>query len=264
MNKGLQYGLSYTWSHNVDDISGNQTASDTNTGVNWITYYPDKAMYRGLSSYDIRHVLSVNSIYELPFGNGKAIGAGMPRWANAVAGGWQLSGVLNLAGGVPGTVDATPATGMTGSGVRQQFPDLKPGASNNPNSGTSEGCTLTISGGTRTIAPGTPLGTPDLYFDPCLFVPAPTPQTLGNLGRNTLILPGRATVDFTLSKNFALTEVAKLQFRMEAYNLFNHANFAIPVLNSFDASNRSNAEIGRITTTSTSARQVQFGLKLTF
>ena len=49
MHKGWQYGLSYTWSHNVDDISGNQTASDTNTGVNWITYYPDKSMYRGLS-----------------------------------------------------------------------------------------------------------------------------------------------------------------------------------------------------------------------
>ncbi|MSV35162.1 MAG: TonB-dependent receptor [Bryobacterales bacterium] len=264
MNRGLQYGVSYTWSRNIDDISGNQTASDSNTGVNWITYYPDKGMYRGLSSFDIRHVLSVNSIYELPFGNGKAIGAGMPAWANAVVGGWQLSGVMSLYGGVPATVDATPSGGMTGSGVRQQFPDLKPGANNNPSSGTSAGCTLTIAGGTRTIAAGTPLGTPELYFDPCVFTPAPTQQTLGNLGRNTVILPGRATVDFTLSKNYNVTEAAKLQFRLEAYNILNRANLGIPVLNSFDASNRGNAETGRITTTSTSARQVQLGLKLTF
>ena len=161
-------------------------------------------------------------------------------------------------------MDATPATGMTGSGVRQQFPDLKAGFSNNPTEGTSAGCTLTIAGGTRTIAAGTPLGTPDLYFDPCAFTPAPTQQTLGNLGRNTLILPGRATVDFTLSKNYAVTEAMKVQFRLEAYNIFNHTNFGIPVVNSFDASNRANAETGRITTTSTTSRQIQLGLKLTF
>ena len=194
----------------------------------------------------------------------------MPAWANAVVGGWQLSGVMSLYGGVPATVDATPAGGMTGSGVRQQFPDLKPGASNNPSSGTSTGCTLRLPGGTdanpntRTIAAGTPLGTPDLYFDPCVFTPAPTQQTLGNLGRNTLILPGRATVDFTLSKSYNVTEAAKLQFRLEAYNILNRANFGIPVVNSFDANNRANAEAGRITSTSTSARQIQFGLKLTF
>ncbi|HEX9595805.1 MAG TPA: hypothetical protein VF982_02905, partial [Anaerolineales bacterium] len=84
------------------------------------------------------------------------------------------------------------------------------------------------------------------------------------LGRNTISMPGRATVDFNLSKNFDLTEAAKLQFRFEAFNLFNRVNFATPSRNMFNASGRPAATAGQITSTVGTARQMQFALRLTF
>jgi hypothetical protein len=255
LSAGLQFGTSYTFSKNIDDTSGNQTAGDTDAGTNWISYYHDKSIGRALSSFDARHIFNYSATYELPFGTGLT---GPAKWALA---GWQAGGILTLASGIPGTL--TVSSRLTGIGIRNEFPDLVAGFSNNPTSGTSAGCTLPIAGGQRVIAAGTALGTPDLYYDPCAFAMPPT-RTFGTLGRNTLSLPGRATLDFTLSKNFDFSEERKLQFRLEAFNLFNRPNFGTPSLNVFDTQGRSNLNAGRITSTVTSARQIQMGLKYTF
>ena len=110
---------------------------------------------------------------------------------------------------------------------------------------------------------GTPLGTPDLYFDPCAFL-LPPANTLGNLGRNTLTMPGRATLDFSLMKNFDVKEDAKLQFRFEAFNLFNRVNLGIPSRTVRNTSGVLNATAGRIDNTVGTPRQLQFALKLNF
>ena len=106
-------------------------------------------------------------------------------------------------------------------------------------------------------------GGPDQYFDPSAFL-LPAAGFYGNLGRNTLTGPGLANVDVSLNKRFRVTERVSVQFRTEVFNLLNHPNFSIPSQRTvFSSSGRVNSA-GRITSTSTPSRQLQFGLKLSF
>lgn len=240
--QGLQLLTSYTYSKNIDDISGNQTASDTNAGVNWVTYYNNISLYRSLSAFDIRNTLSVSGTYELPIGPGKRFASGISGVTKHLLAGWQMGGILTVANGVPGSI--TDASRLTGIGIRQEFPDLLPGASNNPKRP----------------------GNPQQYFDVSNFR-VPPDRTLGTLGRNTLTLPGRATLDFTLSKNTKLAggeNAPNLQFRFEAFNLTNRVNYGIPRLNLFDSQGRLQGTAGQITSTTGTSRQIQLGLKLVF
>jgi hypothetical protein len=113
------------------------------------------------------------------------------------------------------------------------------------------------------IPAGQKLHTPNLWFDPCAFV-LPASGTFGNLGRNTIIGPGLATMDFSLIKSTKLTERIGLQFRTEGFNIFNHPNFRIPQSSAVFAGNTYSPSAGVIQNTATSSRQIQFGLKLTF
>jgi hypothetical protein len=129
---------------------------------------------------------------------------------------------------------------------RHERPDVKPGCSNNPI-----------------------LGGPDRYWDVSCFQLPPVNQR-GNLGRNTLIGPGLVAIDLALVKSFALGRDRNLQFRAECFNLPNHPNFAVPSgRTAFTGVNADGTPIlaptwGRITSTVTTSRQIQLGLKLTF
>ena len=106
------------------------------------------------------------------------------------------------------------------------------------------------------------LGTPAQWFNPAAFLaPPPNSGFYGNLGRDTFIGPGLATWDFSAMKNTGISERLNLQFRAEIFNLLNRANFNTPNLIVFTPSGLSGTA-GAITSTSTTARQVQFGLKL--
>jgi Carboxypeptidase regulatory-like domain/TonB-dependent Receptor Plug Domain len=106
------------------------------------------------------------------------------------------------------------------------------------------------------------LGKPNEWFNPAAFIaPAANSGFYGNLGRDTLIGPGLATWDFSLLKNIALRENTKLQFRTEIFNLLDRANFNSPNAVVFTPSGVS-PTAGLITSTATSSRQIQFGLKL--
>ena len=125
-----------------------------------------------------------------------------------------------------------------------------------------------VSKGCPGVAAGTPLGTPDLYFDPCAFA-LPEAGFYGNLGRNTVIGPGLANFDFAVVKNTALTETKSLQFRAEAFNVFNRANFNRPgplteSIRLFDASGARVVSNATIRSTLTDSRQIQLGLKFNF
>ena len=137
---------------------------------------------------------------------------------------------------------------------------MRPGFSNNPVKGVSKGC--------PGVAAGTPLGTPDLYFDPCAFA-LPEAGFYGNLGRNTVIGPGLANFDFAVVKNIALKETKSVQFRAEAFNVFNRANFNRPgplteSIKLFNASGAVVPSVAAIGSTLTDSRQIQLGLKITF
>jgi Carboxypeptidase regulatory-like domain/TonB dependent receptor-like, beta-barrel len=257
MSRGLQFNLAYTFSKTIDEISGSQTASDTGTGAN-SSYYHDRTLYKGRSAFDARNVFTFNSTYELPFGSGKFFGSGMSGVADAILGGWEVGGILTLRDGFPFTVSRGVRTEMGNIGVGDEVPDLVAGFSNNPTSGTSEGCKLYPG------LAGQKVGTPELWFDPCAYEDPPF-MTFGNAGRNTAALPGLATVDLTLAKNFRVTEGSELQFRFEGYNFFNRVNFRLPSgnMDAFDRRPRANATVGRIESSGT-ARQIQFGLKYVF
>jgi len=105
------------------------------------------------------------------------------------------------------------------------------------------------------------------WFDPTAFT-LPAPGTLGTVGRNSLIGPRFATVDLALLKNVALQRSSSLQFRVEVFNLTNHVNFGQPSANVFAQTVNGGGSIsptaGRITTTASTSRQIQFALKLLF
>jgi hypothetical protein len=258
--QGLQLSGSYTFSRATHEIGGLATASDTDTGPGVYSNYHHRAeLNKGLSVFDSRHVATFNSTYELPFGSGKRFGGGLNGPASWLIAGWQLGGIVTLSAGFPSDMSVSSKFGSLGhTGER---PDLVPGASNNPNEGTFQGCALFPVRADRPA--GMALGGPDLFFDPCAFAPPP-PRTIGNVGRNTLILPGRATIDVTLSKSFRLTEGGTLQFRFEGFNFLNKPGFRPPSRGVFDAQDRPTANPGRITSTLGTARQLQFGLKYTF
>ena len=206
-------------------------------------------MRKGLSILDIRNNFVTNFTFEFPKTQLAGIGG-------AVTNGWQVNGILAASDGHPFTLsDATraQATAMRRAGGLR--PNLIPGGNNNP-----------------------VLGGPDLYFDPSQFVPStcvggkfcragdPDYQVgyFGNLGQNTLTGPGLVTFDFSVTKNFQLTEENRLQFRAEFFNLLNSANFALPAFRTFLSNGNRDPNAGRITQTRTSAREIQFGLKFTF
>jgi hypothetical protein len=115
------------------------------------------------------------------------------------------------------------------------------------------------------------LGTPSLWFDPCAFTLPPV-GFLGNTGRNILRLPGFATVDFSVMKDARLRylgEAGRLEFRAEAFNLLNRANFGVANRTVFsgnpaDATEPYQANAGVINSTLGAARQIQFALKVIF
>jgi hypothetical protein len=106
------------------------------------------------------------------------------------------------------------------------------------------------------------LGKPGQWFNPDAFLaPPPNSGFYGNLGRDTLIGPGLATWDFSVVKQTTLHENVGLQFRAEIFNLLNRANFNTPNLIVFTPTGISGTA-GAISSTATTSRQVQFGLKV--
>lgn len=232
LSHGLRYKVSFTYAKNIDTSSA--TVSFYATGNTNATMQPDNLrLDRGLSSFDVRRNMVANLTYDLPWQNSSRAAA---RWI----GGWQVSGIFTLSDGMP----FTGLTGFNRSNNKQNVvsdrPNLLPGKSNHP-----------------------VLGGPNKYFDPTAFA-LPPAGFYGNLGRNTMLSPGLANLDFTLTKLIPVSERIKVDFRAEFFNLLNRANFGLPGNTIFNSSGAIVGNAGRITSTVTTSRQIQFGLKLLF
>jgi hypothetical protein len=193
------------------------------------------------SNIDIRQTLSVNSVYELPFGPGKRF-LTVGGVAGKLLGGWQLSGIGSASTGRPIDilVDVSPSDRPDGV-TRNQRPDMVPGQS--------------IYGSPKTI---------NNWFNPAAFA-VPAVGTWGNLGRNAARGPGYYEIDTALEKSTVITERLNLKFRAEAFNLLNHPIYGDP------ASDISDPSFGIITgqlndgpTGIGSSRRLQFMLRLEF
>jgi hypothetical protein len=237
LGQGVSFRGNYTFSKSTD-ISSSWITADAGSGGTQNLMDPyDPGRDWGLSAFDVTHRFSFNASYELPFGEGKAF-LSTPGAAQAMLGDWQVNTIITIQSGFP----FTPLLGFNqsrnGDSRFPDRPDLKEGASYDD----------------------VILGTPERWFDASIFA-LPQAGTYGNVGRNVLRGPGLATVALSLFKDIDIWDRVGLQFRAEAFNLLNRANFATPsnvVLNT-DGSVRASA--GLITRTSTTSRQIQFGLK---
>jgi hypothetical protein len=197
---------------------------------------------RGLGTFDVRHVAVANATYALPVGRGKRFLGGLEGLGNAAMSGWTANSIVTLQGGFP----FSPQLSYNPSNNGDTRNPVRPFA--NP---AFTGPVI--------------LGNPSQWFNPNAFLaPANTAANggfYGNVGRDTLIGPGLATWDFSMLKDTQIRERLNLQFRAEIFNLLNRANFNLPNAVVFTPSGVS-PTAGVITSTSTTSRQVQFGLKL--
>jgi hypothetical protein len=231
MSKGLELQVSFTWSRSIDTGSSVGSGGPFQNSISGQFLF---APIRGLSDFNVSRSLVTSGTWEIPFAKTKP-------W-----GGWQLGSILNLSDGLPFTaLISGDALGQANQSLfdvpdRQSLPDCK-----NPVSA----------------------GNPRQYIRLSCFA-FPNPSTrFGNAGRNELIGPGLFSADVSLFKNIALNKLregARMQFRVEAFNVANRANFAAPIANNklFDTRGVPVNFAGQITTLQTSPRQVQLGLKL--
>ncbi|HEX5604577.1 MAG TPA: TonB-dependent receptor, partial [Pyrinomonadaceae bacterium] len=228
LTRGFSALASYTWAKSIDDASNFFTsAGDPNFPQN--SYHV--AAERGLSNFDVRHRFSLSYSYALPF---KKPGDGLV--AN-LGNGWETFGIVTLQSGRPFTVALLPEIDNSGTGRSI----LGFGANDRPN----------VIGNGELSTPTT-----DQWFNTAAFA-FPFPGTFGNAGRNILEGPGFQNVNMSILKNTRFNERFNLQFRAEAFNLFNHPNFNLP--DNFLGS----PTFGRITS-ARDPRHIQFGLKLLF
>jgi hypothetical protein len=228
----------YTWSKTLDDgDSLNATAAGNAPGL-VSNPYDVKADW-GPATYDVRNLGVISVVYGLPFGSGKPFAAGLGRFGNGAVSGWSVNSLVVLQAGFP----FTPQLSYNPSNDGDTRNPVRPFV--NPN---FQGSAI--------------LGKPSQWFNPNAFLAPPANSGFyGNLGRDTLVGPGLATWDFSTVKDTSLHERLTLQFRAEIFNLLNRANFNTPNLIVFTPTGVSGTA-GAISSTATTARQVQFGVKV--
>ena len=230
VNRGLSMNLSYTWAHNMD------TSNDANGSGYLMNPYNIKGDY-GNSNWDIRHRFVGTVLYQLPEFSGRNYAF------RSVLGGWQANAIVFLQTGMPFNVGlASDVANTATSGI--QRPNYVHVGSNTCTSG------FVVRNGT-----GANCIDATAYATPAQF-------TYGNLHRNDQKGPGRELVNFSMFKNFPIYERLTLQFRAEAFNLFNHANPANP--NNTGNPQLGTANFGTITNTQTDPRILQLAGKINF
>jgi hypothetical protein len=242
---GVDFQSSYTFSRTIDTTQASTFFSDaTNATVSAMPEPPGLNYNKGLADFHAKHNWVFNATWELPFAKGLKGASG------TLLKGWSLIGIGQMRSGNPLTVflainrSRSQWNPSSGPGLGQDRPSLAPGRSHK----------------------SAILGQPDRYFDPTAFVLQPA-GTLGTLGRNTFTGPNLRVFDLAAVKNTRwprLGENTVIQLRVESFNLFNRANFGTPGLQVFGATADPLPSFGRIRSTVTSSRQIQFGLRISF
>ena len=241
--RGLAFKTNYTFSKLIDIESAFLATSGANEPPTVLNPF-DLNMNRGLAAYNLKHQFNANFTYQLPFGRGQHFGAGATGVVDKLIGGWQWNGSIAAQSGFPFT--PTVGSNISGTGDTQN-PDVP---NRNP---AFNGPVVLGTDGFRTTG---------RYFGPNGFL-LPLAGTFGNVARGSFTGPAFYDFDTSLFKNFSFTEEYRLQFRVEAFNLLNRTNFALPNTVTFSGNNYSSSA-GVITQTANPSRQIQFALKLLF
>ena len=222
LEKRLSTGLWYLMSYTFSKSMQHQNAPVKGGNTAW---------EKSLADFDIPHNLAFSCGYELPVGRGKRFLHGAGGLTGALLGGWQIQGIVVVRSGRPFT--PTISADRANIGIGGQRPNrLSSGKLDNP--------------------------TVEKWFDASAFV-VPAQFTYGNSGANILREDRFKTFDFSVFKQFRITEGSQLQFRAETFNLTNTPSFNPP-----NAVIDTSTAVGRVTTTASQPRQIQFALKYNF
>ena len=232
MTRGLQFDSSYTWSHAIDNAPAGFD-SDYRYGGNVVDPFQWQTKERANSNLDVRNRFVVSALYEVPFGRGRAYGGDWNPALDAIAGGWRISPIVNIASGFPFDVV----------------------------------CQYCYSPSTRPnlVGPLHQVGSPQEWFDTTAFQKVATsssgtPIAPGDAPRNPFTGPATKDVDLNIAKSFRFTERVRAEFSGDIFNLLNHPQFSQPDGNLNDGGN-----FGKITSLRyASEREIQVTFRVSF
>jgi hypothetical protein len=266
MSHGLSGQVSYTWGRTIDNASGSTDGDQFKNGLSSLFFF-DSRVRRGPSDFNQTHNVVLSYTWDIP--NPKA-----PSVLGWAASGWEFGGIFSANSGVPFTVTIAPDPLGMNSTDGFSFPDKVRGC--NPVQGGINYVNLncfTLPAATPAIAAQCqPFGFVSAALPPPSVpspgIPGTCANLLGNGGRNSITGPGLVNVDMSLFKNNYVKRISEqfnVQFRMEIFNILNHANFNPPTSNSqiFNGDGSTTGLTpGLLDATATTSRQVQFALKV--
>jgi hypothetical protein len=229
---GLSYLISYTWSKSIDEGCTGWYGVEGCSTQNPYNLQGD----RGPAATDLPHIFSAAWVYALPFGKGSSLSSDN-RIVNALIGGWNFNGVLSLSSGQSFDVGTGQDIAHTG----------------NYNYGNGYGYERANLVGSRYPSSKGPDG----WINTSSFV-LPSPNTFGNLGRDSLRSDWNKNLDLSVFRQFSFTERFRMEFRFEMFNATNTPVWAVPI------SSLDDANFGKVSHAANIPRQLQFGLKLYF
>jgi Carboxypeptidase regulatory-like domain len=252
-SQGLQFDLNYTYSHSIDNLSATANsdlgaAADYTGGV--LCDPINLRTCRGNSDFDVTQQISADGLYDLPIGRGRFFASQIPGWANQAIGGWQLSGGM------------TWRTGLAFTTVANAYPFSFD--QNVPAIFNGDKSALKVK-----IHEDPTTGQLQLFANPAAAIGAfSEPLGFEAGSRNNLRGPHYSNADLALDKHFPIREKYVIEFRAEAFNVFNHPSFALPATGVADISNP--PQFGVLTGqtaepgSNTGNRIMQFALRLDF
>jgi hypothetical protein len=238
LTSGLSFSANYVWSHFLDDIDSGGWGGRGGAQVYQNAF--SAASNYGNSNFDIRHAVKGTFVYEVPMGKGRRF-LNNNAFLDEVIGGWQTSATVFWHTGQPYTVIAANNNS----------------ASENPGGSNESSQFLNVIGNPNLSHP-----TVQNWYNVNAFA-QPAAGTFGNERRNGLFGPHFSEVNFSLGKNFTVTERVGLQFRIDAYNIFNHPSFSNPNTGESFA-NGVPTSAASITSTASGARAFQLDARVSF
>jgi hypothetical protein len=234
---GLQFNMNYTFARAIDDVEGRNELGGEDGNVPFANQY-DRRLARSLGGSHIKHRYIVSAVWDIPAGKGRryAVSSAI---ANQIIGGWTIGGIIEARTGPPFSVYWGNASQIYPTAARVRADAVRAYAENSNWRKNVRG---------------------EAYFDRSAFV-RPARHTFGNVGRNAFIGPGALRADLSLIKKFDMPwEGHTLEFRGEAINFPNRANFGLP------AGNLQAGNFGTVNSLAggASGRIIQLGLRYAF
>ena len=244
-SRGLQFQVSYTYSHALDDASSASLGSFNNGDFR---DQRNPSLEYGNSDVDVRHHIVLSYAYELPFGRGKAFAGTAAGFLNQLIGNWQVAGITSASTGNWFTItDPFVNSSNTDSGGTVGYNSARPNVVGNPNG--------------KPCVAGT-------FYNTCAFASDLVPGTFGNAGRNIVLGPGYQNWDISFFKGFPVREQMRFEFRADFFNVWNHTNFLVGPVGSDGQVEPVAVELGTdqmgLPQAARDPRLIQFALKFVF